>query len=209
METLQKEEKIVNTSTKLSASQKGLAPIAIVILITALVVGGYLFYSSQTKPTLTPRSTTQTTSPSSTPTVSPVPNGTGETANWKIYTEPENVFSIKYPNNWKLSLSNPISLQSSGKKDIKFSGPEGEFSIQWADNYGGGCDQGYEKLSLGGIAIDVCHTIEQIKESWTGIEKDLNPTSTHIGIYINATANAPIGKNRSIILEMFSTFRFD
>ncbi len=31
---------------------------------------------------------------------SPAPNGTAETANWKIYTNAEYRFSIRYPNNW-------------------------------------------------------------------------------------------------------------
>lgn len=76
--------------------QKGLAPILIVILI-ALAIGGYLIYQKQTKPVSVSQPVTQS-SPSSA--VSPVPNGTGETTNWKTYTNKEYGYYLKYPSSW-------------------------------------------------------------------------------------------------------------
>lgn len=77
--------------------QKGLAPILIVILI-ALAVGGYLVYSKQT--------TQSTPAPKA---ASPVPNGTGETANpdsiganWQTYVNTKYKYSLRYPDNWRL-----------------------------------------------------------------------------------------------------------
>lgn len=73
-------------------SQKGLAPILIVILIAA-AVGGYFIYQKQIKPVVVPQQTAQ---PSST-NASPAPTGVGEIANWKTYTNTKVGFQIKYP----------------------------------------------------------------------------------------------------------------
>ena len=63
-------------------TQKGFAPILIILLI-AVALGGYLIYSkSQSKPTVQP-----TPQPSSSPAASnPTPTSAGETANWKSIT---------------------------------------------------------------------------------------------------------------------------
>ena len=76
-------------------SQKGLAPILIVLIIAALV-GGYLIYQNQPKPTPPSQPTTQ---PSPTPTTKPVPNGAAETANWKTYKNSNLGLEFKYPPN--------------------------------------------------------------------------------------------------------------
>lgn len=104
----------MSTSTKLSASQKGLpvhqaglAPILIVILIAALV-GGYLLYQNQAQPT----TIQQTTKPSSTPDASLAPTGVGQTANPNCYFG--KVICIKNPCNPILHCDNqlpaPVSL---------------------------------------------------------------------------------------------------
>lgn len=69
-------------------TQKGLVPI-LIVLILAFLVGGYLVYQNQPKPSPSPQ-------PSPSPDASPAPNGAGETANWKTYISSE--FSLKYPN---------------------------------------------------------------------------------------------------------------
>lgn len=69
-------------------SQKGLAPILIVILIAALI-GGYLLYQNQNKPT-----------PQSSP--NPVTSNSAETANWKTYTNDRYGFSFKYPQDYTI-----------------------------------------------------------------------------------------------------------
>lgn len=78
--------------------QKGVTLILIVILIAlALGVGGYMLYNQQAKPTPPP-----TTQPTPSPTASPVPTDTGETADWKIYSNPKLGYSVKYPKSWYL-----------------------------------------------------------------------------------------------------------
>ncbi len=87
-------------------SQKGVAPILIVLLI-ALAIGGYFLYQQQAKTTLpTPSPTQTTTQPSPNPTnTSPVPNGTGETTSWKTYTDTELGISFKYPDTWEVKTT--------------------------------------------------------------------------------------------------------
>lgn len=78
-------------------SQKGLAPILIVVLIAVLAVGGYLLYNQQTKLTSAPQPTTQSTpAPSVNPTESAEPV---DISNWKTYTNSKYGYSVKYPNN--------------------------------------------------------------------------------------------------------------
>lgn len=75
--------------------QKGLSPILIVLLITA-IIGGYLIYSGKinlNKSQLTPVQTTQ-------------PSPSDETANWKTYSNLESNYSIKYPNILNYRTSN-------------------------------------------------------------------------------------------------------
>lgn len=79
-------------------SQKGFAPILMVLLV-ALSLAGYLIYQKQTSPRVTSQSPTQST-PSPTADARPAPTGAGETANWKTYNSLCG-FTIKYPEEWK------------------------------------------------------------------------------------------------------------
>ena len=71
-------------------TQKGLAPILIVLLI-ALGIGGYLIYTNYSNNFTKPAKYVQITP---TPTES---TSIAETANWKTYTNNEYKFSLKYP----------------------------------------------------------------------------------------------------------------
>lgn len=77
-------------------SQKGLAPI-LIVLILAVLIGGYLVYQNQPKPTPSPQPTNQ---------LSPASD---ETANWKTYTNSKYGFSFKYPSD--LVVSEPGSIR--------------------------------------------------------------------------------------------------
>ncbi len=66
--------------------QKRLSPIVIIVMI-AILFGGYLIYQNQFK-SVTP-SSPQTTQP-----------GSDEAANWKTYTNTKYGYSIKYPTDW-------------------------------------------------------------------------------------------------------------
>ena len=93
-----------NVILNLVTAQKGFAPILIVlILAVAISVGGYLVYQqSRLKPTPTP-TPQQTAQPTSTPDTNPVLNGTGETANWKTYTNTKYKYAVEYPSDWEVT----------------------------------------------------------------------------------------------------------
>lgn len=89
--------------------QKGLAPILIIIII-ASVLGGYLLYTKQIKPTSLPQK--QIAAPQSTPdeTVNPDLKTVKSQAsligaNWKTYIDTHYGYSLKYPKNWSLEES--------------------------------------------------------------------------------------------------------
>lgn len=87
------------TTSKLSASQKGLAPILIVLLIAA-AVGGYFIYQNQIKPTLPPitqPTPSQIAAPAPTDADTTVNTEASRSANWKTYTNSKYGFSLKYP----------------------------------------------------------------------------------------------------------------
>lgn len=75
-------------------SQKGLAPVLIVIL-SALVLGGFLIYQKQTKSTVL----LQTTRPTSTPSAAEF-SSSSETTRWKTGGYTMFSFSYKYPEKW-------------------------------------------------------------------------------------------------------------
>lgn len=74
---------------ELMRNQKGLAPILVLIIITMLAIGGYLYFQRQNK-VITPKSQTSQASISS-------PNPNDETANWQVYTNTKFGYSLKYP----------------------------------------------------------------------------------------------------------------
>lgn len=86
--------------------QKGQATVLILvgILVIAVVASGAFYLGRQTTPKLSPTPVaSQLSSPTDT---SPVPTGTGETANWKTYTNDKNGFSLQYPRDLTVSEEN-------------------------------------------------------------------------------------------------------
>lgn len=83
--------------------QKGFAPLIIIlgILVILGIAGGafYLGRSTISNPSPTPAVTSQITPPLN-PSTNPAPTGSGETDNWKTYTNTQAGISFKYPNNW-------------------------------------------------------------------------------------------------------------
>lgn len=78
-------------------SQKGLSPIAIIVII-AVFFGGYLIYQNQNRVIPLNQQNTQSPSPSN------------ETTNWKIYTNKDAGYSISYPESWQVENSNTDGL---------------------------------------------------------------------------------------------------
>jgi len=77
-------------------TERGLAPVFIVLILAALV-GGYLIYQNQPK-TYSTTSTNHSTIPTSV--ASTAATGSAETANWKTYINTKYGYSIKYPTGW-------------------------------------------------------------------------------------------------------------
>lgn len=73
-------------------NQKGLVPIAI-ILIIAVVIGGYFLYQKQKVSTPLSQPTTQQASSSA------------EMINWKTYIDKTLNYSFQYPSNWTIKVS--------------------------------------------------------------------------------------------------------
>lgn len=96
--------------TNLSVNQKGLAPILIIIILAASLVGGYLVYinysnnQNKTIPPLIPQSTPQ-----------PLPTPTDETTKWKTYTNIDRSYSFKYPSN--IWISSEEFIKPGGKAE--------------------------------------------------------------------------------------------
>lgn len=103
-------------------SQKGFAPIVIVLLIT-LSLGGYLIYSkSQSKPAIQP-----IPQPSSSPTASnPAPTGAGETASWKKITF--NKLNFKVPPVYNSGYLNSGSVLAIDPQPIPKTPSYGDFT---------------------------------------------------------------------------------
>lgn len=119
-------------------NQKGLVPLLIIIILAALV-GGYLVYQNQTKPTSQPvPQTTPSPSDASPATgaggTSGAPNGDAETTNWKVYTNTEYKYSFRYPPEWNVyepALHRDFeAYQGTAKGDpgfITLSPPQGQY----------------------------------------------------------------------------------
>lgn len=90
-------------------NQKGLATIWIIIIVIIAVIfgaiGGYYYLKNQEKetPAVIPTQTVsaQTTLSTTAPSVTTTP--TNETSNWKTYTNNEFGYSLKYPQDYKIS----------------------------------------------------------------------------------------------------------
>lgn len=76
------------------------------IVLLLAVAGGVFYWGRLTAPKPQPQTPVTTSSPQPSPTptdASREPNGSAKTADWKTYIR-KNVFEIKYPPNWQLSV---------------------------------------------------------------------------------------------------------
>lgn len=149
-------------------NQKGLTPIVVIVII-ALLLGGYLLYQNQNKQiVITPETPTSTND---------------ETATWQTYTNSNEGFSIKYPPDWKIfqppydrnqtnyiiGFSKPLKEVSSQETDPVIYGisvyvfdPKGATS---ADEYIDNKLKEFQNPALGGITLS-----KRIKYSVGGVE---------------------------------------
>lgn len=103
--------KAVNTSTKLHASQKGLAPIILLISLLgiSLVAGGIYLVMIQCPDGTVPTGVgcQGTGAILHQPTTLPVQTIQDETANWKAYENSQGGFTFKYPVDWQIEEVKP------------------------------------------------------------------------------------------------------
>jgi len=94
----------MNIKNKISngVNQKGIAPIAIILIIIGVLVvaGGLYYYQTQTEPDIIQPS----------PTPSPQPTTQDETADWKTYRNDEYGFEFKYPGEYEMDINKNTPL---------------------------------------------------------------------------------------------------
>jgi len=185
----------------------------IVGALVILVAGGSLFYTNysnnRTKTVPNPVITSQTPpqpTPSPSPSnASPTPTGAGETANWKTYTDPVSGYTVKYPPNWTLT-EGPKKGEGASFDYIylHIKGSEGELEVHSANQLGGGCSVGYEKIQLKSIQATTCHyaAMENEGEHWDSIYYGRANGGTLITY---ATAFYPSKDTRKIILKVLGS----
>lgn len=98
----------MNKVRAVALKQKGFVPILIVIILATAVLGGYLVYQNQPKPTPSPEP-----SPLSTEAPAKVED---PTANWKTYTDSTFGYSFKYPADYKPYFKDGNAFYSSDAK---------------------------------------------------------------------------------------------
>lgn len=192
--------------------QKGFAPILLLITILILVTlaaGAYYFGKSQTsKPqtqnqVVVSQTLQPTSAPSSSPDTSPVPNGTGEIANWKTYTNIDAKFSIQHPS---LMVYTEQFLSDSKKlKRVTFDGDEGTIKITYAlvgekTAWGGGCDfDQHKKIIFLDQEKEVC-----LGDDYVSLYASHPKKIADFNFYAKFSPD-----NKGLILNILSTFRFD
>lgn len=177
--------------------QRGLAPILIILLLTA-AVGGYFLYQKQVKPATAPQITAQSS-----------PSPKDETVNWKTYTIQKVLFSMKYPPNWTVTEKK----FNESEEEIIFSGSEGKISFKIGTGFGGGCPIPIT-IKISGQELQGCQTENEQRISFG---KETN-TSFNAGngdgamaklnIQVDADIASPVQSNKTTILNILSTFKF-
>lgn len=106
----------MDTSTKFSASQKGFAPILVLvgILVIGVLVGG-TYYSGLIKLPSFNQTPSVIITPSPKNIATPVPSSINSTADWKTYTNTKYGYSVKYPSSIEMVINDKV-----GENDISF-----------------------------------------------------------------------------------------
>lgn len=129
------------------------------------------------------------------------------------YSDPDGYFSFYYPSNWRLDYighaqDDPYhSDEWKKKKDIVLSSVEGKVELHWVESYGGGCGEGYGKIMLKSKEYTVCHQVSNNSESWWQIgDRFYEDENRPLGFQLDATADAPVVRNREIVLKILKSF---
>lgn len=140
-----------------------------VLLVIGGIAGAYYLGKNTNKTTLTPQPTSQVKSSSPTP----EPNGSTETANWKVYTNQKYKFSFKYPENWyvldQADQWNVIYVDSSPLEDPDIPRTHGipsalQISIITNPQESLGFEGKHSKVEIGGVSGDKAISQKPIPE---------------------------------------------
>lgn len=196
-------------------TQKGFAPILIVLILAALV-GGYFLYSKQ-KPS-TPLS--QTVQPTSTPSSTPESTNSAETvytesdrsANWKIYTT--EAYKIEYPAEWTIVASDYLkTIQLSNQsRTVSINISEGQYPY----GFGG---PGYEfkkqtiEVFINGEKIQTQETILNKKKAYVDFQVGTSKYHILFGTGYPAAEDELASLSdyysyKNTVLKILSTFKF-
>lgn len=184
-----------NVGVKRATSKKTLLILGVFVVF--MTVGAYILGVQTSMPRPAQVAITSTPSP-----LQPTPN-LSAMADWVSYKNSQINFSLSYPKYWILD-----ELKDNGVVDgFELKGSEGTVRAAWGSGFGGGCDDQYhENFTIFGRSRDICHVIKADgTENWNQIYEDLGSKGT-FGVY--ATANSPYLKNRDVILQILSTFKF-
>ncbi len=192
--------------TTFMKTERGFVPILIVLIIAA-AAGGYFVYTSLRGASKTSDVAIPPTPVSvSTPTTKPESASSGETKDWKIYTNTNGKFSIQYPPNWNVKETRTQLANNPGNNQATFSSQEGQIVLGWDEPYGGGGCDGTKTLQLKEIVLKGCDDIANNGTEYWGqftYHADKNsPYSIHI--YAEATS----AKDAPLIRQIFSTLSF-
>lgn len=205
---------LMSTSTKLSASQKGLAPILIVLILAATLVGGYFIYQRQAVPK------PYHPAPTAAPEIKPSPTS-DETVNWKTYTNSMYGFAFQYPPNL---MPNEDRSMSKDKPLVDFYDESGSAPhLEWnlyvdkkaidiilsdilkKQNSNDPTQYKYQVIGQESFVIDDQHRGYAIKTKGQGKENYI------IIIPINSSATVifqSLGFDASTFSQILSTFKF-
>lgn len=187
-------------------NQKG--RIFLVVILIAAAIGGYFIYTNYSN-----NRTTLTTQPSPTPDASPVSNSTGETANWKIYSDLVNPYTVKYPSDWAYaSTTDSVKFFPPGTDLVSGKSLEGvdfihiiplkilEFNAKVTED---------TKVNIAGQLVSKVTGIEIISDTGTLIHVGpLEYKGRNYLIVFTSGSHKASQKNIDVFNQMLSTFKF-
>ncbi len=219
--------------TKAAVSQKStahkLTTIWLLVILVVLLLGttgifAYKYY--EIKQQVDNRETISSATPAKNVTVDPTPVASMAPTvvpdtEWKTYTN--EIFTIKYPADWDFEIMVPMSVSTGPNTNtqlysgsVKFSGPQGYFSITYGDGFGGAaCFQrggNLEAFTINQQNVNLCHRLlENNNHYWSGtgdseiVSLDSSKKVTSYGFA--AELNLSHSDSYSLLSQILATFK--
>lgn len=110
---------------------KGFVPIIVLVLVVLTIALGGFYLARSQKPTLKPQNTKTVQQPPQSPSPTPLPSG--ETANWKTFTNTKVGFQIRYPPRYTM-VGLPIAQMSQNDSEMVDATQEDDHNIHFEGN---------------------------------------------------------------------------